>query len=258
MPAASIQPRWRSTAAVSASSPAARVARTVERIPPPAAWSSSYVAPRGAQRELLDAVAREARVRVAVDEARDRAEAAPVELLDVAVERAEVAHPPGRRDPPVLAEDVGVLDDLDLAERRAAERCSRARRGGELREVADEQAARGVSGLRLLERAARVVHPGEADEQLVERLALFGIERGEELVLEPLDERAEPRQLALACRRDADDVAAAVLRVALPLDQAALLEPVEQCDQPAGSSPSASAIVAWVSRAPSARIASTL
>ena len=40
-----------------------------------------------AQRELLDAVAGERRVRVAVDEARDGAEAAAVELLDLAVER---------------------------------------------------------------------------------------------------------------------------------------------------------------------------
>src|SRR5207248_10387901 len=42
---------------------------------------------RGAKRELLDAVAREARVRVAIDEAGDRAEAAPVDLLEVALER---------------------------------------------------------------------------------------------------------------------------------------------------------------------------
>ena len=50
------------------------------------------------------------------------AQAAAVELLDVAVERAEVAHPPGRLDPAVLAEDVRVLDHVDLAERGAAKR----------------------------------------------------------------------------------------------------------------------------------------
>ena len=65
---------------------------------------------------------------MAVDEAGDRAEAAPVELLDVAVERPEVAHPADGRDPAVLAEDVGVLDDVDLAERRAAERALPPRR----------------------------------------------------------------------------------------------------------------------------------
>ena len=41
VPERSIQSRWRSTAARSSSSDAARVARTVERIPPPAACSSS-------------------------------------------------------------------------------------------------------------------------------------------------------------------------------------------------------------------------
>ncbi len=94
-----------------------------------------------AQRELLDPVAREARVRVAVDEARDRGEAAPVELLDVAAERAEVAHAPRRRDAPVLAEHVGVRRDLDLAQRRAPERRAASRRRRDLREVADEERA---------------------------------------------------------------------------------------------------------------------
>src|SRR4051812_19240336 len=40
----------------------------------------------GAQRELLDAVAEKGRVGVAVDQARDRAEARAVELLDLVVE----------------------------------------------------------------------------------------------------------------------------------------------------------------------------
>ena len=52
----------------------------------------------GAKRELLDPVAAQRRMRVTVDEARDRAEAATVELLDVAVERRQVAHPPDRLD----------------------------------------------------------------------------------------------------------------------------------------------------------------
>ena len=45
VPARSIQPTCSASAAASTDSPAARVARTVERIPPPRACSSSYVAP---------------------------------------------------------------------------------------------------------------------------------------------------------------------------------------------------------------------
>ena len=71
----------------------------------------------GAQRELVDAVAAERRVRVAVDEPRDRAEPAAVDLVDVAVERRQVAHPPHRLDRVAVAEDVRVLEHLDLAER---------------------------------------------------------------------------------------------------------------------------------------------
>ena len=89
----------------------------------------------GAERELVHAVAAERGVRVAVDEARDRAQAAAVELDDVAVERRQVAHPPDRLDRVAGAEDERVLEHLDLAERRAAERrigsarASRAARG---------------------------------------------------------------------------------------------------------------------------------
>src|ERR1043166_8140591 len=68
----------------------------------------------------------------------------------------------------------------------------------------------GSDRLRLLERATRVVHLGEADEQLVEELALLGVERCEVLGLEPLNQPAKACQLPLACRRDADDVAAPV------------------------------------------------
>ena len=76
---------------------------------------------------------------MAVDEPWDRAEAAAVELLDVAVERPEVGHPAGRGDPPVVAEDVRVLDHVDVAEAVPAQGgASRAPPGvGELREVAD-------------------------------------------------------------------------------------------------------------------------
>ena len=68
----------------------------------------------------------------------------------------------------------------------------------------------------------------------MEGLAALGVERREELVLELLDHVAKPRELPLAGGRDADHVAAPVVRVALPRDQAALLERVEQRDEPAG------------------------
>ena len=91
----------------------------------------------------------------------------------------------------------------------------------------------------------------------MERLAAPRVERREELVLELLDDPGAG-ELPLARGRDADHVAAPVVRVALALDQAALLERVEQPTSWLGSSVSASAIVACVSRAPSSRIARTL
>ena len=70
---------------------------------------------------------------------------------------------------------------------------------------------------------------------------------------------ASRRQLARARRGDADHVAAPVERVALPHDQAALLEPVEQRDEPAAVEPAARRRSSPASRAtPSARIARTL
>ena len=76
----------------------------------------------GAQRELADAVAAERRMRVAVDEPRHGAEPGAVELLDLAVERREVAHPPDRLDRLAVAEDVRVLDHVDRAQVGAARR----------------------------------------------------------------------------------------------------------------------------------------
>ncbi len=98
---------------------------------------------RGAEGELLDAVAREAGVRVAVDEPGDRAQAAAVELLDLALERSEVAHRPDPGDVALLTEDIGVDNHLDLPERAAAQRCIDARRRDELGEIADEQPPHG-------------------------------------------------------------------------------------------------------------------
>ena len=120
---------------------------------------------RRAQRELVDAVAREARVRVAVDETRNRAEAPPVDLLHVAVERPEVAHRPDRRDQAVLAEDVAVVDPVDVGERAPAQRRRASGRRGDLGEVADEQPGRrrcrhgpggGIGGSKPVSRAASI------------------------------------------------------------------------------------------------------
>ena len=94
----------------------------------------------GAERELADAVAAERRMRVAVDEPGHGAEPGAVELLDLAVERLEVAHPPDRGDRLAAAEDVGVLDHVDRTQVGAARRLPRARRGRrDLGEVAEEQ-----------------------------------------------------------------------------------------------------------------------
>jgi hypothetical protein len=65
-----------------------------------------------AQRKLLHAVAREARMRVAVDEARDRAATPAVELLDVTVQARELAHAADCRDPTVFAQHERVLDHV--------------------------------------------------------------------------------------------------------------------------------------------------
>ena len=97
---------------------------------------------RGAQRELLDAVAREARVRVAVDEAGDRTVPASVELDDVAVERGQILHSTDGRDQAVLAEHVGVVEPVDVRERASAQRRIMAGGRDELLEVADQQARR--------------------------------------------------------------------------------------------------------------------
>src|SRR5439155_3267170 len=92
-----------------------------------------------AQRELLDAVAGERRMRVAVDEAWERAETAAVELVDLALETRQVGHRPRRRDASVHAEHERSLDQVRGAERVAAERRVPPGRRDEPREVTDEE-----------------------------------------------------------------------------------------------------------------------
>jgi len=56
-------------------------------------------------------------------------------------------------------------------------------------------------------------------------------ERGEEVILDLLRERSQPPQHPLAIAGEADEVSAAVVRIATALDQPALLELVEESDQ---------------------------
>ncbi len=91
----------------------------------------------------MRAIAGERRVRVAVDEPGDRREPSAVDLLDVAVERRQVAHAADLLEETVTHQDVRVLDDVDPAERVAAKRCAVARRRRELGEVSNEEAAHG-------------------------------------------------------------------------------------------------------------------
>ena len=136
---------------------AGRSCRTDGREDPAACRVQLLVArPAGTERELVDAVAAERRVRVAVDEPRHGAEATALHLHDLAVECWEVAHPPHGLDRLAGAEDEGVLDHLDSAERRPPQRSSHARRRRELREIAQEQASRrrrhasrGTAGIRI-------------------------------------------------------------------------------------------------------------
>ncbi len=105
----------------------------------------------GAQRELLDAVAAEGHVRVAVDEAGDRAAPAAVELLDIASDRLELTHSSDGDDRLAFAQHVGVLEHFDVAEGTTAAGRAPGSRRRELREVADEQPRR---------RGRRLAHSG--------------------------------------------------------------------------------------------------
>ena len=109
--------------------------------------------PARAERELLDAVAAEARVRVAIDEAGDRALPAAVDFRHVAVEGGEVAHPPHRGDRSAVAEDVRVLDDVDAAQVGATQR--RAVPAGEASWARSRTSRRSVAGPAVIPRRRR-------------------------------------------------------------------------------------------------------
>jgi len=72
---------------------------------------------------------------------------------------------------------------------------------------------------------------GEAEEQRVEPRALLGAERREELVLDLARERPQPAEGGGALGGERDEMPAAVVRIAAALDEALLLELVEQADE---------------------------
>src|SRR5581483_11174715 len=81
-----------------------------------------------------------------------------------------------------------------------------------------------------LQVAARVVEARELQQEGVERLALLGVERGEEVVAQLRHRRRETDERAPSIAGEADDVPAAVLGVAVTLAEALLLEPIEDAD----------------------------
>ena len=121
---------------------------------------------RRAERELVDAIAAERRMRVTVDEAGNRTQAASVELMHVAVECRQVAHAADGLDRVAGAEDVRVLDQLDVAESRPAQWRVEPSRRGQLREVPDQQpsgcahASRGADGIFSPPRSAASIASG--------------------------------------------------------------------------------------------------
>src|SRR5205823_14968276 len=95
----------------------------------------------------------------------------------------------------------------------------------------DGHEAGAALGLRDGCRAPRLVLLREAKEQRVQRGALLLVERREELVLDLPPERPQLPQGSLSVLRQLDMVAAAVVGVAVPLDETALLELVEEADE---------------------------
>ena len=90
--------------------------------------------------------------------------------------------------------------------------------------------ARGADRGAALGAEPRVVLRGEAKEQVVQRAALLGVERGEELLLDALRDRAELCERLASLRRQRHQVAPAVDRIPLAQHEPALLEVVEQAD----------------------------
>src|SRR4051794_9380802 len=72
---------------------------------------------------------------------------------------------------------------------------------------------------------------GQLVEKLAQFLAIGFVQRREKLVLDRLHDRAQPRELALAVSGERDGVAASILGIATPFEQAALFQGIEQSDE---------------------------
>src|SRR4029077_3601273 len=76
--------------------------------------------------------------------------------------------------------------------------------------------------------AARLVLLGQAEQKSVQVGSLVLVQRSEELVLELAGERAETAERSLPCRSEADEVPAAIVRIAATFHELTLFELVEQ------------------------------
>src|ERR671935_3313815 len=81
--------------------------------------------------------------------------------------------------------------------------------------------------------ASGIVMRRELEQKRVQRPALAGLERSEELLLHLARDLTQAGKLLLPGRFQAHHVAPAVCRIASPFDQVGLLELVEQADEPA-------------------------
>ena len=93
----------------------------------------------GAERELLDAIAAQCRMGVAVDEAGHRAEPAPSSSSTLPSRRGRSRIRPTESIDPAVAEDVGVLQHLDRRRGRLRAGAAPRHGRGQLREIANEQ-----------------------------------------------------------------------------------------------------------------------
>src|SRR5438105_3921781 len=71
----------------------------------------------------------------------------------------------------------------------------------------------------------------DLQQQLMQGLAALGIEGGDDVLVQPFDQRAELAELPPARRGEAHDVPPPVVRVPTALDQPAFLEGIEEADE---------------------------
>ena len=105
---------------------------------------------------------------MAVDEAGNRAEAAAVDLLEVAGESVGRGAMRTTPDAPSAAQDVRALDLANVPQPRPAERPTRSRLGSDLGEVANQQPVMTWSGAL---GGARAPHPAPDTRQVEASLA---------------------------------------------------------------------------------------